>query len=172
MNINVAVRKLHPEATIPVYAKPGDAGFDFVAIEDVFIEPGQTVMIRTGLAFGIPSGFEIQVRPRSGVSAKHKLRVANAPGTIDSGFRGEVCIILENTNYEGQNSTPQVKTITGKNHNAYPEYHEKGTYLIRRGDRIAQGVLAEVPTAVFKETERLDETERGEGGFGSTGVNV
>jgi len=88
------VKKMHPDAVIPKYAQQGDSGFDLVAVEDVIIEPGETKLIKTGLAFDIPEGFEIQVRPRSGITLKTKLRVQL--GTVDAGYKGEVGVIVDN----------------------------------------------------------------------------
>lgn len=131
---------------IPEYAHPGDAGFDFRAAIDAPIRlwPGERKMIPTGLRMAIPDGYEVQVRSRSGLSYKNGVVVANAPGTIDSGFRGEVCVILQNLG--------------------------DGPFPIEPGDRIAQGVLAPVVRAEFVEADTLDDSQRGEGGFGSTGV--
>lgn len=147
--VPIKVKKLHDDAVIPQYAKPGDAGFDLVATEDVTIRPGQTRLIPTGLALAIPVGYEIQVRPRSGLSYRTKMRVANSPGTIDAGFRGELKVIAENIGAQGVYKTIEIK----------------------KGDRIAQGVLAIAPLARFIEVDELDDTERGTGGFGHTGVN-
>lgn len=148
--VRVRVKKLQDDVALPKYARKGDAGFDLVAANDVIIEPGETIAVPTGLAFAVPEGYEIQVRPRSGLSLNTRLRVANAPGTIDSGYRGELAVLLSNE-----------------------DFIEDGglTVIIRKGDRIAQGVLAEVPTASFEEVDELDETERGSKGFGSTGSN-
>jgi dUTP pyrophosphatase len=131
---------------IPAYAHPGDAGFDFQAAIDapIRIWPGERKMIPTGLRMAIPDGYEVQVRSRSGLSYKHGVVVANAPGTLDSGFRGEVCVILQNLG--------------------------DGPFPIEPGDRIAQGVLAPVMQAAFVEADTLGESQRGDGGFGSTGV--
>jgi dUTP pyrophosphatase len=142
----VLVKKLHPDAIIPSYAKPGDAGFDLFAVEDLVVMPGQTAIIKTGLAVAIPEGFEMQIRMRSGASLKTPLIVANAPGTVDSGYRGEVGIIVRNT------------------HSTLP-------YTVHKGGRIAQGVIAPVVTAEFTEVDELPDSERGAGGFGSTGSN-
>lgn len=143
--IPVKIKRVHQKAVIPSYAKAGDAGFDFYAIEDVMINDGETALVRTGLKVAIPESYEIQIRPRSGLSLKSGLRIANSPGTIDSGYRGEVCIICE---YHG----------------------EPGDfYIIRPGDKIAQGVIKKVPQALFKEVDVLPDSERGSGGFGSTG---
>lgn len=168
--IKLLIKRLVPHAIIPTYGRDGDAGFDFYASEDVYIKPGETVIIPTGIAFQLEAGFEIQIRPRSGVSAKHKLRIPNAPGTVDTGYRGEVGIIVENLTYEGEGHETQVRTINGDKHGTGTEYHQKGTYLIRRGDRIAQGVLNEVPMAIFEEVDEVEDSERGGNGFGSTGV--
>lgn len=182
--VNVRIKKLHKDAVIPKYAKVGDAGFDLYATEDVIIEPGEPVIIPTGLAFGLPEGYEIQVRPRSGVSSKSKLRVANSPGTVDYGYRGEVGVIVDNISnmvyeYEEEDdwsyariiteTSSWVDTLDGEQELEDYQY-PVGTIKIRKGDRIAQGVLAEVPMARFEEVDELDETERGADGFGSSGV--
>lgn len=171
--IPVKVKRLHPDAVIPKYARELDAGFDLVAIEDVIIRPGETAKVRTGLALALPQGYELQIRPRSGISERTKLRVSNAPGTVDAGYRGEVCVLIDNNEQLSAHHTADLKLVTGwtmlgeRGDTMYPF----GTYLIRKGDRIAQGVLAEVPRAVFEEVDELDETERGAGGFGSTGMS-
>ncbi len=145
MIVPINVVKLNDKAVVPVYGTSGAAGFDFYSVDDVTVEAGQTVIVKTGLAMAICPGFEIQVRPRSGMSAKTKIRVANSPGTIDSDYRGEIGIIIDNTGEE--------------------------PYEVKVGDRIAQGVLAIVPQASFIVVDSLDETERGAGGYGSTGMN-
>lgn len=180
--IPVKIKRLHPDAIIPKYAKPGDSGFDLVAVEDVIIAPGDTVLVPTGLAFEIPEGYELQVRPRSGISLRTKLRVANSPGTIDAGYRGEVAVIVDNI------AQPEISDIDMNNRMV--EYGRNNfvdtidgaaikygwvpqlwrTYIIRKGDRIAQGVIAPVERATFVIVDELSETERGSGGFGSTGT--
>jgi len=171
--ITVKVKKLHPDAVIPRYATPGSAGFDLVAIEDVIIEPGDMVKVRTGLAFELPPGYELQIRPRSGISAKTKLRIANAPGTVDADYRGEVCVLLENTEDEDDSQNPWTRYLLTVNGNEISDddQYPFGTYIILRGDRIAQGVIAPVYRAAFEEVDELSETERGDGGFRSTGVS-
>lgn len=128
---------------LPAYATDGAAGMDVLAAEDVSLAPGARHAVATGLAFAIPPGFEIQVRPRSGLALKHGITVPNTPGTIDSDYRGELKVILIN--------------------------HGAETFEIRRGDRVAQLVLAPVTRASWLEVDELDQTTRGEGGFGSTG---
>ena len=128
---------------LPAYATTGAAGMDVLAAEDVTLAPGARHAVATGLALAIPPGFEIQVRPRSGLALKHGIGVPNAPGTIDSDYRGELKVILIN--------------------------HGPEPFAIRIGDRVAQLVLAPVVRAAWAETGDLDETARGEGGFGSTG---
>lgn len=172
-HVPVRVKKLHPDAAIPQYARPGDAGFDLVAVEDVLIRPGESASVPTGLAFEIPPGYEIQIRPRSGISSRTKLRISNTPGTIDSGYRGEVKVLFDNienvfVSYYDKASN-EVKLVNGDDERINAEV-PKNTYLIRKGDRIAQGVLAVVPQAIFIETANLSSSERGTGGFGSTGV--
>ena len=135
-------------AIIPVYKTSGAAGADVCAFlsEPVVIKSGEFAMIPTGLSFAIPEGYEIQVRPRSGLAAKNGVTVLNTPGTIDSDYRGEVKVILIN--------------------------HGKDAFTVNNGDRIAQLIVAPVTQGVFEKTDELDSTERGEGGFGSTGVNA
>ncbi len=128
---------------LPAYATAGAAGMDVVSAEDVTIAPGARHAVATGLALAIPPGFEIQVRPRSGLALKHGITVPNTPGTIDSDYRGELKVILIN--------------------------HGAEDFAIRRGDRVAQLVLAPVTRGAWVEVDELDSTARGEGGFGSTG---
>ena len=132
-------------AVLPSYQTAGAAGADLCAClpEPVVLAPSQRALIPTGLSFAIPSGYEIQVRPRSGLAAKHGVTVLNSPGTIDSDYRGEVKVILINLGSED--------------------------FVISDGDRIAQMVVAPVTQGVFENAEFLDETERGSGGFGHTG---
>jgi dUTP pyrophosphatase len=144
-NIPVRVKRLpHGEGLpLPAYATAGAAGMDVVAAEDVVIAPGARHAVATGLAMAIPQGFEIQVRPRSGLALKHGITVPNTPGTIDSDYRGELKVILIN--------------------------HGDQPFAIARGDRVAQLVVAPVVQGVWLEVDALDETARGQGGFGSTG---
>lgn len=147
--MKVKVKKVLDHVELPEYATSGAAGFDLRAAHDVYVHPNGTALVDTGLAFEIPEGYEMQIRPRSGLSAKTKLRVANSPGTIDSDFRGSVKIILDN--------------IYDKNPGGLDSFR------IEAGDRIAQGVIVPVIQVEFEEVEELDETERNEGGLGSTG---
>ena len=128
---------------LPAYATSGAAGMDVLSAESLTLKPGQRHAVATGLAMAIPQGYEIQVRPRSGLALKHGISVPNTPGTIDSDYRGELKIILIN--------------------------HGADDFPIARGDRVAQLVLAPVTQAKWTEVDELDATERGEGGFGSTG---
>lgn len=145
----VSIKFLAQEgAIIPEYKTSGAAGADVCAFlsEPVVIKSGEFAMIPTGLSFAIPEGYEIQVRPRSGLAAKNGVTVLNTPGTIDSDYRGEVKVILIN--------------------------HGKDSFTVNNGDRIAQLIVAPVTQGIFEKAEELDSTERGEGGFGSTGVNA
>lgn len=164
----VKVKRLHENAVIPKYAKQGDSGFDLVAVEDVLIQPGETKVIPTGLAFEIPLGYELQIRPRSGISYKTRLRVVL--GTVDSGYRSEVGIIVDNNSFDTWSNA--ARNID----NSYAEETrnkcEPGSYMIRKGDRLAQGVLAAVGHTAFEEVDDLLEGERGGNGFGSTGTNI
>ncbi|MED4783114.1 dUTP diphosphatase [Brevibacillus choshinensis] len=165
----VKIKKLHPDAVIPQYARAMDAGFDLVAVEDVIIAPGQSAKVPTGLAFALPEGFELQVRPRSGISAKTKLRLSNAPGTVDAGYRGEVCVLVDNIRIPSQERTNLCLDASEKE-TTVEQVVDTNSYLIKKGDRIAQGVIAIVPIAQFEVVDELDETERGAGGFGSSGI--
>ena len=145
-NIQVSVEICRKDVILPSYAKDGDAGMDVRAAETIEIQPGAAVLVPTGLKVAIPDGYEIQVRPRSGLSLKTPLRIANAPGTIDAGYRDEICIIAQNTSKDT-------------------------SYTVEKGDRIAQFVLQEIPKMVFEQVESVQGlgSNRG-GGFGSTGV--
>lgn len=162
--IEVYVEICREGAILPEYARPGDAGMDVYAAEEAYINPGETVVIPTGLKLAIPEGFEIQVRPRSGVSLKTPLRITNSPGTIDSGYRDELGIIMTNTSETNGKESEEVFTIDSKG-------NRKGIYHIRKGDRIAQIVLQEVPRMKLSVVDSVKGigTDRG-GGFGSTGV--
>jgi dUTP pyrophosphatase len=150
--VEVAVRRLDPEQPLPAYAHPGDAGADLVAAEDAVLPPGGRATIRTGLAIAVPAGYAAFVHPRSGLAARHGITIVNTPGTIDAGYRGEVGVILLNTDA----SEP---------------------FTVRRGDRIAQLVVQPVARARFVPTDELPPLDsrhsgdgtRGAGGFGSTG---
>jgi dUTP pyrophosphatase len=128
---------------LPAYATPGAAGMDVVAAEDATLAPGARAAVATGFAMAIPAGYEVQVRPRSGLALKHGITCLNTPGTIDADYRGEVKVILANLGSE--------------------------SFVVSRGERIAQLVPATVTLAELEEAESLDETVRGAGGFGSTG---
>lgn len=167
--MNIKIKRLHPDAVIPKYAHAGDSGFDLVAVEDVIIEPGETALIPTGLAFEIPQGFELQIRPRSGITAKTKLRVQL--GTVDAGYRGEVSVIVDNTLTNPNMTINYALTTDGGTYRLFDDYEVEGnSYVIRKGDRIAQGVIAPVAKMEFEEVDELSDTERSNKGFGSTGV--
>lgn len=141
----IYVQLLHPLAHVPVYAHSGDAGADLVCTRDVHLQPGQRAVVPTGLALAIPSGYVGLVHPRSGLAARQGLGIVNAPGTIDAGFRGEVSVCLINLDATEVIDLPA-------------------------GSRIAQLVIQRVEHAAFQVVDDLDTTERGAGGFGSTGV--
>jgi dUTP pyrophosphatase len=143
----VLVKRLDRELPLPVYALPGDAGADIVAAEDLLLEPGERAVLPTGIAIAVPEGYAAFVHPRSGLAARAGLGLVNAPGTIDSGYRGEVKVIVIN--------------------------HDRSQPLrLRRGDRIAQLVFQRVETARFVEVDELPASARGTGGHGSTGGAV
>jgi dUTP pyrophosphatase len=171
MNLRVKIKRINENAVIPQYAHDYDAGFDLVATKDVVVEPGETVKVPTGLAFELPPNYELQVRPRSGVTLKTKLRVQL--GTVDAGYRGEVGVIVDNVKllFSEDDELPGMRLIDGNFHDTPYRSFPRGTYLIRKGDRIAQAVIKPVEHAHFVEVDELSETARGTGGFGSSGVN-
>lgn len=142
--MKVLFKRLRPDAELPAYARPGDAGMDLRSVEDAVVPRGGRALVKTGLAMQLPFGYEAQVRPRSGLALKHGVTVLNTPGTIDSGYRGEVGVILANFG--------------------------DADFPVAKGDRIAQLVIAPVTQAEVEESEVIDATDRGTGGFGSTGV--
>jgi len=142
--LEIEIQKLQPEAKVPAYAHHGDAGVDLYSTIDHTLQPGARVLVPTGLKMSIPEGYEGQVRPKSGLALKHGISVLNTPGTVDAPYRGEVGVILINLD-------------------------TKTPYEIKKGEKVAQMVLAEVKRAQFVEKAELTATTRGEGGFGSTG---
>lgn len=147
MQPTVKFKKMYPDAMLPAYETAGSAGADIRAYYPdayPYIDPGKQIMVATGLKVEVPEGYEIQVRPRSGIAAKHMISVTNSPGTIDSDYRGEIKVMLIN--------------------------HGPAPFGVFHGMRIAQIVVAPVVRSRFEEVDELSETERGEGGFGSTGV--
>ncbi len=143
MTVKIRVKRLSPDAKIPKAAKTGDVAFDLYSSVEYILGPGERFAVPTGIALEIPAGYEGQVRPRSGLALKEGITVLNTPGTIDSGYRGEVKIIMINHNGE--------------------------TFKITKGLRISQLAIRPVPEVEFIEVDELSDTERGEGGFGSTG---
>lgn len=142
--MEVLLTRLDPGVPIPSYATPGDAGADLVTTTDVVIEPGERAVVGTGVAIALPEGYAAFVHPRSGLAARVGLSVVNTPGTIDSGYRGEIRICLIN-------------------------HDLREPIELRRGDRIAQLVVQRVEHAVFREVDELTDSQRGAGGYGSTG---
>jgi len=141
--LRVKILKLDQDLPTPRYAHEGDAGVDLYSAQDYLLKPGECKIIPTGIKLAIPQGYEAQIRPRSGLASKYSLSILNTPGTIDHQYRGEVGVIMVNF---------------GKN-----------SYQIKKGDRIAQMVFNKIEQVKFEEVQKLDETERNEGGFGSTG---
>ena len=143
--VKVLIKKLNPEAKLPSYKTKGSSGMDLMALveEKIIVKPNSSELIPTGLSIAIPEDLEIQIRPRSGLAAKHSITVLNTPGTIDSDYRGELKIILYN--------------------------HSNKDFIVNKNDRVAQMVLIPVLKVDFEEVEELPETLRGSGGFGSTG---
>ena len=144
VQVKVQVQKISENAKIPEMAHEGDSGFDLYASETLAIEPGERKLVATGIKIAIPKGFEAQVRPKSGLAIKSGLSVLNTPGTIDSGYRGEIKVILVNL--------------------------AKEPYQVETGKKIAQLVFQKVECPELTEVQELNETKRNEGGFGSTGL--
>lgn len=142
--VDVLITRVDEGVPLPSYARPGDAGADLVTVEDVDLAPGERAVVRTGIAVALPEGYAAFVHPRSGLAARHGVTVVNAPGTIDSGYRGEIMVVVLNTD-------------AGR------------PVSFRRGDRIAQLVVQRVERATFREVSALPGSDRGQAGFGSTG---
>ena len=143
-DLAVEVLRLDPDLPLPSYARPGDAGADLMTTVDLTLGPGERALAPTGIAVALPYGYVALVHPRSGLAVRHGLSIVNAPGTVDAGYRGEIQVLLVN--------------------------HDPVTPIeLRRGDRIAQLVIQRVERALFTEVDRLPDSERGDGGYGSTG---
>ena len=150
--------------TLPQYANPNDAGMDVCAAEDVLVEIGKTVLVPTGLKVAIPVGYEIQVRPRSGLSLNTPLKISNSPGTIDAGYRSEIGIIVTNASSHYEDCDVDTYDLSSKG-------NKFGDYQIKKGDRIAQLVLQKVPQMNFQIVDSVaDIGQDRKGGFGSSGV--
>ena len=146
--VNVHIKLLDPELPAPAYAKPGDAGADLRSRIDFELEPGERALVPTGvaLALALPEGYVGLVHPRSGLAVKHGITIVNAPGTVDSGYRGELMVTLLNTD-------------------------KTKSFHVQRGDRIAQLVIQKYEHATFTVVDELEQTERGSSGFGSSGIH-
>lgn len=144
-NVHVSIKILSRDAQIPHMAYNGDAGVDLRSVERIVLEPQERAMVATGLAIALPEGYAGFVLPRSGLAAKHGISIVNAPGLIDSNYRGELKVILLNTDPDK-------------------------SFTIEIGDRIAQLIVMPVPTISFEQVEELTESQRGESGFGSSGI--
>ncbi|WRG06419.1 dUTP diphosphatase [Helicobacter pylori] len=143
--MKIKIQKIHPNALIPKYQTDGSSGFDLHAVEEVMIKPHSVGLVKIGICLSLEAGYELQVRTRSGLALNHQVMVLNSPGTVDNDYRGEIKVILAN--------------LSDKD------------FKVQVGDRIAQGVVQKTYKAEFIECEQLDETLRGSGGFGSTGVS-
>ncbi|MGT0062360.1 dUTP diphosphatase [Helicobacter pylori] len=143
--MKIKIQKIHPNALIPEYQTEGSSGFDLHAVEEVMIKPHSVGLVKIGICLSLEVGYELQVRTRSGLALNHQVMVLNSPGTVDNDYRGEIKVILAN--------------LSDKD------------FKVQVGDRIAQGVVQKTYKAEFIECERLDETSRDSGGFGSTGVS-
>ncbi|MDO8146145.1 dUTP diphosphatase [Helicobacter pylori] len=143
--MKIKIQKIHPNALIPKYQTEGSSGFDLHAVEEVIIKSHSVGLVKIGICLSLEVGYELQVRTRSGLALNHQVMVLNSPGTVDNDYRGEIKVILAN--------------LSDKD------------FKVQVGDRIAQGVVQKTYKAEFIECERLDETSRGSGGFGSTGVS-
>ncbi|WRD23782.1 dUTP diphosphatase [Helicobacter pylori] len=143
--MKIKIQKIHPNALVPKYQTEGSSGFDLHAVEEVMIKSHSVGLVKIGICLSLEVGYELQVRTRSGLALNHQVMVLNSPGTVDNDYRGEIKVILAN--------------LSDKD------------FKVQVGDRIAQGVVQKTYKAEFIECERLDETSRGSGGFGSTGVS-
>lgn len=144
--VNVHIKLLDPELPAPAYAKPGDAGADLRSRIDFELEPGERALVPTGVVIALPEGYVGLVHPRSGLATKNGITIVNAPGTVDSGYRGELMVTLLNTD-------------------------KTKSFHVQRGDRIAQLVIQKYEHATFTVVDELEQTERGSSGFGSSGIH-
>jgi len=142
--LDIAILRLDPDLPLPAYAHPGDAGADLLTTVDVVLAPGERALVPTGIALALPVGYVALVHPRSGLAARHGLSIVNTPGTIDSGYRGEIKVLLIN-------------------------HDPREAIELRRGDRVAQLVVQRYEQARFTEVAELPASSRGDGGYGSTG---
>jgi len=143
--LTVRVQKIHEDAVMPKYVHEGDSGMDLFSVAEHVLKPGERQLIGTGLKVAVPLGYEGQVRPKSGLALKHGVTVVNTPGTLDAGYRGKLGVIAIN--------------------------HGAEDYKVEKNQKIAQLVIQKIEQAHLEEVQSLDETSRGEGGFGSTGLN-
>jgi dUTP pyrophosphatase len=143
--LKVKIQKIKEDAIIPSYVHEGDAGVDLYAAEDYILKPLERVLVSTGIKIAVPNGYEAQIRPKSGLALNHGISIVNTPGTIDSGYRGEVGVIAINLG--------------------------RGDFTIEKGKKIAQMVFNKIENVEFEEVKNLDNTKRGDGGFGSTGLH-
>lgn len=163
--VSIPIELCNENAKIPQYAHVSDSGVDVYALEDITIHPGETVLVPTGIKVALPPGYELQVRPKSGRALKTKLRVANTPGTIDSGYRDEIKVIIENVE-------PPIRDITIDDEGKVTSILYGSDYFIGKDEKFCQLVLSEVPKIAFYRVEKIsevDDLDRG-GGFGSTGL--
>lgn len=148
--LTIGIKSLNENSRLPTFSTKDAAGADLYACEDQDIYPGTIGLVKLGFAVELPKGYEMQIRPRSGLALKAGITVLNSPGTIDSDYRGEVGVIIANTGFS-------------KNSDVFE---------IKKGDRIAQAVISKIPQVEYVSVETVEETERGEGGFGHTGVSA
>ena len=173
--ISVPIELCNENAVIPQYAHVSDSGVDVYALEDITVHPGETVLVPTGIKVALPPGYELQVRPKSGRALKTKLRVANTPGTIDSGYRDEIKVIIENVEppIKDIQYVPVMNVETGKvDHLVVTSIEYGSDFSIGKGEKFCQLVLSEVPKIAFYRVDNIaevDDIDRG-GGFGSTGL--
>jgi dUTP pyrophosphatase len=144
MSVKVLIQRLDESVPMPKYAKPGDAGADLATRVDVTLQPGERALVPTGISLALPNGYVALVHPRSGLALKHGVSIVNTPGTVDAAYRGELQVILIN-------------------------HDQKDAISFKKGDRIAQLVIQQVEAAEFVEVDSLPGSDRGSGGFGSTG---
>lgn len=164
--VNIPIEICNEDAKVPTYARVGDAGLDVYSTEEVVLAPGEKHLFKTGIKVQIPIGYELEVVPKSGISLKTGLKVSNSPGTVDSGYRDEVGIIIENSEppilniaYHFEENKPIIDSIL----------HGK-SYTIEKGQKIAQLILREIPVVNFQVVNKIDSSENRGGGFGSTGL--
>jgi dUTP pyrophosphatase len=170
--LRIKIKKLRPDAVIPAYAHGlgEDAGVDLHAVDEVVLMAGVPTLVKTGLAIELPTGYEAQIRPRSGLALKHGITVVNAPGTVDPSYRGEIGVILRWDGYKPNALFWGAEYVNVLTREIPTADNPLERFVVKPGDRIAQMIISQFTPVTFEEVDELSDTTRGAGGFGSSGT--